>query len=180
MAITSPDNYFEDFEVGEIYEHVRGRTVGNEDNLAITHLTLNTAQGHFNLDYMKGLMDGAFSERLVMGAVNLAIIVGLTYEDMSENAIADVAMTGIRLKNPVYKDDTLYATSEVIELSDSDRADAGLLTYRFVGRKADDTEVATGLRTVLVKRRSHWAHRDGNPLQPPRIKQRKDNTDVSA
>lgn len=170
MAYTSPDSYWEDFRVGDVYQHVRGRTVSNEDNLAITHLTLNTAQGHFNLDYMSGLMDGVFSERLVMGAVNLAIIVGLTSEDMSENAMAEVGMTEIRLKNPVYREDTLYATSEVVDVSDSDREDTGLMTYRFTGRKADGTEVATGLRTVLLKRRRHWAEKDGDTFTPVNLK----------
>ncbi|GAA1559903.1 MaoC family dehydratase [Kribbella lupini] len=170
MAYTSDDSYWEDFAVGDVHEHVRGRTVSNEDNLAVTHSTLNTAQGHFNLDYMRGLMGGIFEERLVMGAVNLAIIVGLTSEDMSENAIRDVGMTEIRLKNPVYRDDTLYASSEVVALTESDRPDAGLMTYRFTGRKADGTEVATGLRTVLVKRRSHWAEKDGNSDRPGNLK----------
>ncbi|WP_236794235.1 MaoC family dehydratase [Amycolatopsis sp. GM8] len=165
MAYTSPDSYFEDFSTGTVHEHVRGRTVSNEDNLAITHLTLNTAQGHFNLDYMRDLMDGAFRERLVMGAVTLAIVIGLTSEDMSENAIAEIGLTGIRLSNPVYREDTLYARSEVIELRDADRPDAGLLTYRFTGRKADGTEVATGLRTVLLKRREHWAAADGHTTE---------------
>lgn len=165
MSYTSDDSYWEDFVVGDVYEHVRGRTVSNEDNLAISHLTLNTAQGHFNLDYMRDVMDGIFEERLVMGAVNLAIIIGLTSEDMSENAIAEIGMTQIRLTNPVYREDTLYARSEVVELADSDREDAGALTYRFTGRKADGTVIATGLRTVLVKRRSHWAEKDGNPPQ---------------
>ncbi|MDQ0382491.1 MaoC family dehydratase [Amycolatopsis thermophila] len=162
MACTSHDNYWEDFAVGTRYEHARGRTVSNEDNLAITHQTLNTAQAHFNLDFLSGLMDGAFEERLVMGAVNLAIIIGLTTEDMSENAIADVGMTEIRLTNPVYREDTLYASSEVVDVRESTREDAGLMTYRFTGRKADGTEVATGLRTVMLKKRSHWAEADGN------------------
>jgi acyl dehydratase len=162
MPYTSPDSYLEDFTVGAVYEHVRGRTVSNEDNLATTLMTLNTAQGHFNLDYMRDAMDGAFRERLVMGAVTLALVIGLTSEDMSENAIADVGLTGIRLSNPVYREDTLFARSEVVEIRDGERPDAGLLTYRFTGRKADGTEVATGLRTVLVKRRAHWAESDGH------------------
>jgi itaconyl-CoA hydratase len=162
MSYTSPDSYWEDFTVGTHYEHVRGRTVSNEDNLAITHLTLNTAQGHFNLDYMRGVLGGMFHERLVMGAVTLSLVIGLTSEDMSENAIADVGLTGIRMPNPVYREETLYATSEVVELRESGSQDSGLMTYRFTGRKADGTEVCTGLRTVLLKRRAFWAKADGN------------------
>lgn len=156
--LTSSDSYFEDFQVGDRYEHVRGRTVDNYDNYFITHVTMNTAQGHFNLDYMKSAMAGHFTERLVMGGATTSIVIGLTSEDMSENAFLDLAITDIKLKSPVYQGDTLYASSEVLELSDSiDRPDAGIVRYRFTGRKADGTEVVSGIRTILVKRRAYWS-----------------------
>lgn len=156
--LTSADNYFEDFQVGDRYEHVRGRTVDNYDNYLITHTTMNTAQGHFNLDFMKDIHGGWFTERLVMGGATTSIVVGLTSEDMSENAFLDLAITDLKLKSPVYQGDTLYATSEVLEIADSiERPDAGIVRYRFTGRKADGTEVVSGIRTILVKRRSYWA-----------------------
>lgn len=157
MAKTSDDNYFEDFRVGTTYEHTRGRTISNDDNLSVTHLTLNTAQAHFNLDYMAGMMDGLFDERLVMGGLTTAIVVGLTSQDISENAFLDLGLDRIRLRAPVYKDDTLYARSEILEVSDSpDRPDAGIVRYRFTGRKTDGALVVEGERTLLVKRRTHW------------------------
>jgi acyl dehydratase len=158
--LTCADSYFEDFQVGDRYEHVRGRTVDNYDNYFITHTTMNTAQGHFNLDYMKGILGGQFTERLVMGGATASIVIGLTSEDMSENAFLDLAITDLKLKSPVYQGDTLYATSEVLELADSiERPDAGIVRYRFTGRKADGTEVVSGIRTILVKRRAYWADR---------------------
>lgn len=166
MAITSAFNYYEDFHVGDVYDHPRARTVSNTDNLWITHQSLNTAQAHFNLDYMQDMMGGVFRERLVMGAVTIAIVIGLTSEDMSENAFMDLGMGSIRLSNPVYKDDTLYATSEVLDVGDSDdREDAGIVSYRFEGRKTDGSIVVQGERRLLVKRRSHWAKVDGNPQE---------------
>lgn len=163
LPFTSNDNYFEDFRVGDVYEHPRGRTVSNVDNLWITHLTLNTAQAHFNLDYMQDMMGGIFRERLVMGAVTVAVVIGLTSEDMSENAFTDLGLNAIRLSNPVYKDDTLYASSEVLEVRDSEeRRDAGLVTYRFTGRKTDGAVVVQGERRLLVKRRAYWAELDGH------------------
>ncbi|GAA5079325.1 acyl dehydratase [Thermocatellispora tengchongensis] len=167
MPYTSPDNYFEHFTAGDRYEHVRGRTVSNVDNLWLTLTTLNTAQGHFNLDYIHRASGGLFTERLVMGGATLAIVIGLTAEDMSENALADLGLTGVRLPAPVYRGDTLYAHSEVVELSDAgDRPDAGVMTYRFTGRKGDGTVVVEGTRRVLLKRFSHWAERDGHVAEP--------------
>lgn len=162
MPYTSTDSYFEDFVVGTTYEHVRARTVSNVDNLWITHASLNTAQAHFNLDHMSGMLDGMYRERLVMGAVTLAIVLGLTSEDMIENAVAELGVTDIKIPNPVYRGDTLYATSTVADMrpADDGRADVGVLVYAFEGHKTDGTRVVQGTREALIKRRSHWSDKD--------------------
>ncbi|MDP6344668.1 MAG: MaoC family dehydratase [Alphaproteobacteria bacterium] len=163
MGITGDGNYFDDFAVADVFEHARGRTVTDFDNYAVTHMTLNTAEGHFNQVRAREVMDGAFRDRLVAGPCTIAIVVGLTSEDMSENAVREVGLTGIRLPNPVFAGDTLYASSEVLELTaDPERGDVGLLRYRFTGRNAEGDVVVEGERMVLVKKRAAWAERDGN------------------
>lgn len=160
MAITGRSNYFEHFKVGDIYEHARGRTVINWDNYALTHLSMNTASAHFDIVQSMSAKALKLRERIVAGPCTLNIVVGLTTEDMSENAFMDVAITGIRLLTPVFQGDTLYARSEVLELSESGRSDAGLMRYRFTGLNQDGKDVAMGERTVLLKRFSHWGQRD--------------------
>lgn len=163
MPVTGNNNYYEDFAAGDVYEHVRGRTVTHFDNYAVTHMSMNTAQPHFNVEYSKQLMDGAFPERLVAGPCTIAIVIGLTTEDMTENAFMDLGLTALKLPAPVFAGDTLYARSEVLEVRDSpDRPDAGVMRYRFTGHKADGKVVAEGERIVLLKKRSHWAQADGN------------------
>ncbi|MGI6852117.1 MaoC family dehydratase [Mesorhizobium sp. 1B3] len=162
MAITGRGNYFENYEVGQVYDHARGRTVTNWDNYALTHMSMNTASAHFDLLLSTSAMDGRFKERIVAGPCTLNIVIGLTTEDMSENAFMDVGIDKIRLHAPVFQGDTLYARSEVLELRDSNREDAGLMRYRFVGRNQDNTEIATGERIVLVKRASHWSDHDAS------------------
>ncbi len=163
MGITGGGNYFESFQVGDVYVHARGRTVTNLDNYWVTHMTQNTAQAHFNVDNAKKMLGGAFHERLVLGPATIAIVVGLTSEDMSENAFMDLGMTGLKLPNPVFAGDTLHARSEVIETRDCEtRPDAGIVRYRFTGLKDGDTVVAQGERTILVKKRAYWARADGN------------------
>jgi acyl dehydratase len=163
MAITGSGNYFEDFQVGDVYEHVRGRTVTHMDNALVTHMTMNTMQAHFNLPYAREMLGGQFAERLVVGPCTIAIVVGLTSEDMSENAFMDLGMTGIRLPNPVYAGDTLYAKSEVLEVrGGEDRSDAGVVRYRFTGWKDGGVIVVEGERTIRVKTRAAWAKADGN------------------
>jgi itaconyl-CoA hydratase len=149
--LTGRGNYFEDFTVGRRMRHIRGRTVTNEDNMRWTLRTLNTAQAHFNLEYAQGMLDGIFAERLVMGGCTLALVVGMTSEDLAENAVREVGYDDIRLTAPVFQGDTLWAESEVVGL-DPD-PDGGLLTYRFRGWKGTGTTVATGLRRIVVRHR---------------------------
>ena len=46
-----PGRYFEDFEVGDVYEHWPGRTVSEADNIWFTNLTMNTHPIHFDANY---------------------------------------------------------------------------------------------------------------------------------
>jgi itaconyl-CoA hydratase len=150
---TSPDNYFEDFTVGQVIQHARGKTVGEIDNVLITNLVMNTAQAHLNAHMMA---DTPFGKRLSYGGVNAALVMGLASQDTSENAIMDLGLDKMRFKAPVFHGDTLYAYSEVLEISDADRADAGVVRFKHWGVNHNDQIVFEGERRVLIKRRSHW------------------------
>jgi acyl dehydratase len=151
--LTGRDNYFEDFVPGALMRHARGKTVGETENVLITNLVMNTAQGHFNEHLM---MDSSFGTRLSFGGVNFSLAIGLASQDTSENALADLGMDKIRLRAPVVHGDTLYAYSEVLETGDADRADAGIVRFRHWAVNQHDKLVYEGERRVLIKRRSHW------------------------
>ncbi len=149
-TLTGNGNYFEDFEVGQSFRHVRGKTVEAFENQILTHLVMNTAQGHFNEDAMK---DSPWGQRLVFGLVTASIIIGLATQDVAENAIAELGLDGLRFTAPVFHGDTLYAYTEVVSKSDGDRSDAGVVVFRHHGYKQDGTKVFEGERRVLLKRR---------------------------
>ena len=155
-SLTGKDNYFEDFVPGAQYEHARGKTVTEMDGVLITNMVMNTAQGHFNEDQMAR---GPMGQRIVFGGVTASMIVGLAMQDTGEQALAELAMTGIRFRTPVHHGDTLYAFTEVLETRDSDREDAGIVRFKHRGINQERKIVFEGERTVLVKRRSHWADR---------------------
>ncbi|MGE0599803.1 MAG: MaoC family dehydratase [Dehalococcoidia bacterium] len=155
-SLTGKDNYFEDFEVGAKYEHARGKTVTEMDGVLITNLVMNTAQGHFNEDQMS---KGPMGQRIVFGGVTASMVIGLAMQDTGEQALGELAMTGIRFRVPVHHGDTLYAFTEVLEKRDSDREDAGIVRFAHRGVNQNGQAVFEGERTVLIKRRSHWAER---------------------
>ncbi len=154
--ITGSGNYFEDFEVGAKLRHARGTTIGEVENQMLTKLVLNSADGHYNEDRMKKT---PFGQRLVFGLITGSVCIGLATQDTAENALAELALDGIRFRAPVFHGDTLYAYSEVLEKRNADREDAGIVRFKHWGTKQDGTIVFEGERTVLVKRRSHWGNR---------------------
>jgi acyl dehydratase len=144
---------YEDFQVGDVYEHRPGRTVTQADNTWFTLLTMNTHPLHFDEEYAKAT---EFGRCLVASPLTLAILVGMSVTDVSQKAIANLGWREIRLPAPVFAGDTLYAESEVLEMRESkSRPDAGLVTVRTIGRKQDGTVVCTFERTILVARRGH-------------------------
>jgi acyl dehydratase len=151
--LTGKSNYFEDFTVGQVIRHARGKTLEGLENVLITNLVMNTAQGHFNEHAMK---NSPYGVRLSYGGVNFSLCMGLAMQDTGENALAELGMDNIRLQNPVVHGDTLYAYSEVLAKEDADREDAGVVTFRHYGVNQDDKQVFQGDRRMLIKRRSHW------------------------
>ena len=154
--LTGPNNYFEDFEIGAVIRHARGKTVTPLENVLITNLVMNTAQGHFNEHMMAAT---PFGKVVSYGGVNFSIVLGLASQDCCENALAELGLDNIRLSKPVLHGDTLYAFSEVLEKHDAEREDAGIVVFRHYGYNQDDAQVAQVDRRVLLKRKSYWGRR---------------------
>jgi len=120
MTIHEPmvGRYFEDFEAGDIHKHWPGRTISESDNTWFTLLTMNKHPLHFDDNYASKQM---FGKRLVNSTLTLAIVAGMSVWDTSQNAIANLGWESIKLPNPVFIGDTLYAESEILEKRDSNR-----------------------------------------------------------
>lgn len=143
--------YFEDFELGDVYQHPLGRTICEADNIWFTLLTQNTNQMHFNNHYAA---QSTFGKPLVNSGITVAMILGQSVSDISQNAIANLGWDEIRLTHPVFVGDTLYAESVVIDKRESDtRPYAGIVTCFTRGLNQDGDVVLTYKRTVMVYKR---------------------------
>jgi itaconyl-CoA hydratase len=152
-SLTSSDSFFEDFTPGMTIRHARGKTMEPLENVLITNLVMNTAEGHFNEDRMA---KSHFKHRITFGGVTASLIIGLASQDTAENALAELGLDKIRFKTPVLHGDTLYAFTEVLAVKDSGQADAGEVHFKHWGVNQNDKIVFEGERRVLIKRRSHW------------------------
>lgn len=144
---------YEDFVVGDVYEHRPGRTITETDNTWFTLLTMNTHPLHFDAAYSAKT---EFGRPLVNSCLTLSIVVGMSVSDVSQKAIGNLGWSDIRLTAPVFAGDTIYAESAVIAKRESaSRATQGIVTVRTTGRKSDGTVFMTFERTVLVPKRGH-------------------------
>jgi itaconyl-CoA hydratase len=140
--------YYEDFEIGDVYQHRLGRTITEADNIWFTLLTQNTNQMHFNADYA---MRSTFGQYLVNSALTISIVLGQSVSDVSENAIANLQMDEVKLLHPVFVGDTLYSESLVVtKRESSSRPYAGIVTVRTRGLNQDGDVCLTWRRSVLV------------------------------
>jgi itaconyl-CoA hydratase len=157
--------FFEDFEVGDLYEHPLGRTVTTTDNSWFTLLTQNTAPIHFDHHYAAHT---EFGKPLVNSAFTLALVTGQSVTDLTQNVFANLAWDEIRLPSPVFEGDTLYSRSEILDKRESrSRPQLGIVTARTEGYNQEGLIVITFRRTFMVYRHGHGPA-DSRPSPLPR------------
>lgn len=145
--------YFEDFEVGHVYEHRPGRTISEADNSWFTLLTMNQHPLHFDMAYAE---KSEFGKPLVNSCLTLAIVTGMSVSDLSQKAIGNLGWDKVRLAAPVFNGDTIYAESEVLAMRESkSRPTQGIVTVKTIGKKADGTEFMSFERSMLIPKRGH-------------------------
>jgi acyl dehydratase len=143
--------FFEDFEVGDVYQHPLGRTVIAADNIWFTLLTQNTAPIHFDRHYSS---QTEFGKPLVDSTFTLALVTGQSVTDVSQNVFANLGWEDVRLPNPVFEGDTIYSQTEVLEKRESkSRANVGIVKVKTTGYNHEGTVVIEFIRTLLVYKR---------------------------
>jgi len=143
--------YYEDFTVGDVYQHALGRTISQTDNAWFTLLTQNTAAVHVDHHYAA---QTEYGRALVNSTFTLALVTGQSVSDISQNVMANLGWDTVTLPHPLFEGDTVYSTSEVLEVRASrSRATVGIVTVQTTGYNQDGVPVIHFRRTVMVYRR---------------------------
>jgi len=144
---------FEDFQVGDVYEHPLGRTILEADNIWFTCLTMNTNPIHFDGEYAR---QTEFKKRLVNSCFTLSVVTGRSVIDLTMNAVANLGWDEVRLPHPVFEGDTIYARSEVLETRESkSRPKVGIVRVKTTGMNQDAVAVIEFTRTFMVWKKGH-------------------------
>ena len=155
--------FFEDFEVGDVYQHPLGRTLSEADNTWFTLLTMNTNQMHFNTEYAAR---SEFGRPLVVSTLTVAIAVGQSVTDLTQNAFANLGWDEIRMTHPVFAGDTLFSESIVLEKRESSsRPHAGIVAVQT--RTLNQTAPRCARSSAPSTSTSGAPSRSRTPSRPP-------------
>ena len=144
-------NYYEDFYEGMKIERALSKTIFESDNNLFSLLTMNYHPVHTNIDYAAKEQHGKI---LVVGTLVFSLVVGITVQDISGKAIANLDYEKIEHIAPVFIGDTLYAKSEIIGCRESrSKKDRGIIYVETIARNQNGEDVLKFRRHVLVKKR---------------------------
>jgi acyl dehydratase len=147
-----PGLWFEELQVGQVFDHAIRRTVTETDNLLFSALTHNPAQLHLDAEFMK---DSEFGRVLVNSTFVLGLMVGVSVGDTTlGTAVANLGWDEVRFPRPVFVGDTLRVETEVLELRLSkSRPDQGIVTFAHRAYNQRNELVAHCRRTGLQRSR---------------------------
>lgn len=141
--------YFEEFEVGQTFEHEIRRTVTENDNMMFSCMTMNTQPLHIDAEFAK---ESIYGQTLVNSMFTLALVVGLQVTELTlGTTLGNLGMTDIAFPKPVFLGDTIRARTTILSKRISkSRNDSGIVEFLHEGFNQRDELVATLKRTGLM------------------------------
>jgi itaconyl-CoA hydratase len=150
--------YYEEFHVGDVYEHRPGRTINEADNVWFTLLTMNQHPSHFDHTFAAKT---EFGRCIVASPLTVAIMTGQSVSDVSQKSVANLGWKEIRLLKPVFVGDTLISESEVLEKRESaSRPTQGIVTIKTTAHNQSGDVVCDFTRVMLIWKRGHGPMED--------------------
>jgi acyl dehydratase len=146
-----PGLYFEEFTVGQKFQHAIRRTILDADNVWFSALTHNPAPLHIDAEYMKGT---EFGRPIVNSCLTLAFMVGISVGDTTVGTtVANLGWDEVRFPKPLFPGDTIHIETEVLELRDSkSRPDNGIVVFAHRAFNQHDELVGECKRSALMLR----------------------------
>lgn len=141
--------YYDEIEVGTVYQHAPGRTVTEADNVAFTTMTMNTQSLHLDAHWSS---QQEFGQPLVNSMFTLSTIVGASVAQLTQGTIvANLGFEAVNFPKPLYHGDTLYTETEILDKRlSSSRPGQGIIKFRHFGRNQHGDVVAECVRSTLL------------------------------
>jgi acyl dehydratase len=148
-----PGYYFEELEVGRLYEHELRRTVTEMDNMLFSNMTLNPQPLHIDRHFCETQTE--WGQPIMNSLFTLGLMIGIQVSDMTVGTtIANLGMTEVKFPNPLFQGDTVHVTTEVVSKRESQsRPNAGIVEFEHKAYNQDGVLVATCKRQVFMRKK---------------------------
>lgn len=145
--------YFEEFQVGQVFDHAIRRTLTETDNVVFSTMTHNPAPLHLDEEYCREHTE--FGQRIVNSCLTLSLMVGISVNDTTlGTTVANLGWDEVRFPRPLFHGDTIRIQTEVLELRDSrSRPDNGIVIFEHRAYNQDNQLVGSCKRTALMLRK---------------------------
>ena len=144
--------YYEEFSVGQTFDHPWTRTVSEMDNVLFSSLTLNVQPLHLDAHFAA---ETEFGQRLVNSIFTLGLMVGISVNDTTlGTTVGNLGFTEIRFPKPVFHGDTLRAKTKVLGMRESkSRPTVGIVEFEHTCWNQRDEMVAICKRQAMMRKR---------------------------
>lgn len=148
-----PGLYFDEFEVGKIYQHELRRTVTEMDNMLFSNMTLNPQPLHIDRHFCETQTE--WGQPLVNSLFTLGLMIGISVNDTTiGTTIANLGMTDVTFPHPLFHGDTVRVETEVKEKRVSrSRPTAGIVTFEHRAYNQNGKLVAQCTRQAFMKKK---------------------------
>lgn len=145
--------YFEEFTVGQVFDHAIRRTVTETDNVIFSTMTHNPAALHLDEEYCRTQTE--FGQRVVNSCLTLSLMVGISVNDTTlGTTVANLGWDEVRFPRPLFHGDTIHVRTRVLELRESrSRPDNGIVIFEHSAYNQADELVGVCKRTALMLKR---------------------------
>lgn len=145
--------YFEEFRVGQVFDHAIRRTITETDNVTFTTMTHNPARLHLDEEYCR--TETEFGQRVVNSCLTLSLMVGISVNDTTMGTtVANLGWDEVRFPHPLFHGDTIRIETEVLELRESrSRPDNGIVIFEHRAFNQDEKLVGVCKRSALMLRK---------------------------
>lgn len=149
MIVSKFGHAFEEFKVGDSFQHALSKTIFESDNNLFSLLTMNHHPLHTNIEYAKNSQQ---KQIVVVGTLVFSLVVGITVPEISGQAIANLGYEEVKHLGPVYVNDTIYAKSKILEVEECSHPNKGRVKVKTFAYNQKDELVLELTRTILLKR----------------------------
>jgi len=145
------DKNYEDFEVGQVFEHRPAKTITESDNNLFCLVTWNRQPLHSDAEY--AAEHRADGQRVVCGPYVFSLAIGMSVPEVSGTALAALNYTDVVHMLPVHIGDTVRCATEVLEMRVT-RNGKGIIKVRSEMFNQHDETVLLLTREIMLPRRT--------------------------